>query len=405
MKTNTRTSILLALLPVFFLLLLTVSCKKVSDTTYPAPTDSEFLLKGSVINAVTHTGVANAKVYFGASTILTTDANGVYQFNCKTVEAGTYNVWVKAAGYAYGMVSATVASDAAMVNTIMLNPLSAPVTVGSAGGTVTVADPESLTPGASTTLTIPSGTFSENINVTLSRFTGIEVPMRAWGNMLNACTVNIGPEGTVCQKPVTLRFALPFADPTVNEIPVILYNLKPDGFSGVTTGLFAQVDHATNTATVEVSNFGTYCLGVDGSYQESNGTAGTVITVPLDRTLSSVDFAYQASNNYPGGTPSTISLAWLKNLASQNTVLNGERVSFTSLTTFTFNYIGSKPDSLAPVKNSGYYRWNPKVSYATVQMPMTTNIHGVSVSGIIEKQVYAPASGYDYVHDQGGGGK
>ena len=120
-----------------------------------------------------------------------------------------------------------------------------------------------------------------------------------------------------------------------------------------------------------------------------------------------MNFSYQDNNIYPGGTPSTISVPYLKNIASQNTRINGIRANFTDPTSFTLNYIGSKPDSLVPTKSTlaGYYRWVPKVTYVTQDMPMTTTIHGVSASGIIQKQVYLPVIGYVYVHDQGGGGK
>lgn len=38
-------------------------------------------------------------------------------------------------------------------------------------------------------------------------------------------------------------------------------------------------------------------------------------------------------------------------------------------------------------------------------MPVSTVINGVMVSGIIQKKVYGDACGWQYTHDQGGGGK
>jgi hypothetical protein len=400
MKTNIRHSIFLALLPAFFLLVLTEGCKKASDTTAPDQQEGEFILKGSVINASTHTGIANARVYFDEQTILTTDANGNYKVNCRTTGCGVYNVRVMAAGYGFGFASATIANDAAMVNTIMLKPLAEPVLIGSAGGTVAIADPEGFTPGSKTTLVIPNGAFSNEINVTLTRFTGIDVPGYAPASMLNLCAVNLGPADAVAGKAMDLSFAMPFVDPTVDNLPLLRYNFEENKW--VNTGAFAQVDHAANLARVQVSAFGAYSLAIEGTFLPSAGTSAAAVTLPLDPSLSFVDFSYLAKNVYPEGTPATISASYLKNIASQNT-----RVNFSDVTTFTFNYIGAKPDSLAAGKStlSGFYRWVPKVSYADQDIPVVTTIHGVTASGIMQRPIYAPASGYQFVHDQGGGGK
>ncbi|MDP1620797.1 MAG: hypothetical protein Q8M08_00515 [Bacteroidales bacterium] len=402
MKTNIRISLLLVLLPAFFLLLLTGGCKKASDTTPPEQPGGDFLLKGSVVNAVTLKGIANARVYFAGTTILTTDANGRYQVSCNTTGSGSFDVRVMADGFGFGFATATIEKNAAMVNTIMLNPLAEPVLIGSAGGAVMVTDPEGIVTGSKTTLSIPAGAFSGNVNVTLTRFTGIEVPGYAPANMLNLCAVNLGPTGMVAGKAAELRFAMPFADQSVNSLPLMRYDFE--GNNWVNTGTVAQVDHTTKVATVQVNEFGTYSLAVAGSFSESNGS-GSPVTVALDPALSNVDFSYLAKNEYPDGTPQSVSLSYLKNIASQNTRINGARVSFNNVTTFTLNYIGAKPDSLAPAGSAGFYRWVPRVIVSAQAMPMTTTINGLTTNGIIRKDVYSPAIGYQFVHDQGGGGK
>lgn len=405
MKRDIRNSIFFALLPVFFLLLLTEGCKKVSNTTEPEQQGGILWLKGSVINAKTHLPIANAKVYFAGQTILTTDANGNYKVNCKTTAGGVYDVRVMADGYGFGFASATIANDAAMVNTISLNPLAEPVSIGSTGGTVAMTDPEGIAPASKTTLIVPEGAFPGNINVTLTRFTGIDVPGYAPANTLNVCAVYLGPVGFVASKALELSFALPFTDAGINELPLMKYDFVANNW--VNTGSLAQVDHSTNLATVQITEFGTYSLAITGSYSELNGSSGNVVTLSLDPSESYIDFHYLAKNIYPDGTPANISVSFLKNIVSQNTRINGIRADFNDSTFFTLNYIGSKPDSIVPVKstNSGYYRWIPKVSYTTQDMPMTTTIHGMTVIGIIQKHVYSPLIGWEYVHDQGGGGK
>jgi len=403
MKTNIRYTSLFFLLPVFCLLLFTESCKKASDTTDPQQPNGEFWLKGSVINSGTHTGIANAQVYFAGQTVLTTDANGQYKVSCSTIGSGNYDVRVMANGYGFGFATATITKDAAMVNAIVLSPLADAVPVGSSGGSIMMADPECLVPGSQTTLIVPAGAFTGNVNVTFTRFTGIDVPGYAPANTLNLCTVNLGPAGTVAAKELEILFALPFTNPAVDNLPLMRYNFEANTWEN--TGTLAQVDHATNMATMQTTAFGTYSLGIAGTFTESAGSSTAAVVMPLDPNQSAIDLSYTAKNEYSGFTLETISLSYLKNIASQNTRINGTRASFNDVTTLTFNYIGSKPDSLAQVKTAGYYRWVPKVSYTTATMPMTTTIQGVAVNGTIVKQVYVPASGYEYVHDQGGGGK
>ncbi len=405
MKRNIKYTIFFALLPVFLTLLLTESCQKASDTTTPE-TQNGFYLKGSVINAETNAGIANARVYFGEQTELTTDASGNYQIDCRKVGNGNFDVRVIAEGYGYGFASAMVNTSAAMVNTIMLTPLSQPVTVGSNGGTMTIADPESFVANGQTILSIPAGAFASNREVSFTRFTGNKVPGYAPEGMLNVCTVFLGPADVIPSQPMEIRFALPFSDASLNNLPLLKYNF-PINTWDVVSGVTAHVNASGKTATVQVTSFGAYSLGVSGGFSESNGTSGSATTLKLDPTGSSIDFSYLATNVYSNGTPATISPDYLRNVASQNTRLNGIRVSFENNTLYTYTYIGSKPDSLAPVKSTmtGYYRWVPKVGYATQTMPMTSTIHNVAVTGIITKVVYSPMSGYEYVHDQGGGGK
>lgn len=405
MKTNIRTIFNFAILPALFLLLFAAGCQKASDTNTPDPQGGEFWLKGSVIDAKTQLGIANARIVFDDKTVLTTDAAGVYKIDCNTLSSGSFDIRAMANGYGFGFASATIGDGSAMVNTIVLTPVSEPVSIGASGGTISIADPESIAADGKTILVVPAGTFTGSTGVTLTRFTGIDVPGYAPANMLNLCAVNLGPAGTAANNPVELRFALPFNNPAADNLPLLKYDFETNTW--INTGVVALVNHTTNIATVQVTAFGTYSLAVAGSFTETNGTSGTAITLPLDRSLNSVNLTFQGKNEYPAGIPATISLPYLKNVASQNTKINGIRVSFKDLTTVTFNYIGSKPDSLAPVKSTaaGFYRWMPKVIYAPQDMPMTTMIHGTTVTGIIQKHVYSGDCGYEFVHDQGGGGK
>jgi len=404
MKTNLMKAVFTVLLPVFFVMLILQGCKKESDPNV-SDQPGDFMLKGSVIDAVTGTGIAGATVWFEGQAALATDANGVYRMDCIKAGYGSFDVIVKADGYGYGFTSAAISKDAAMVNTIFLAPLSATVPVGPAGRVIPAGDPEGIVPGTVTSLTIPDGAFSGTVNVAFTRFTGVEVPGYAPAGNLNMGTVDIDLSGATPSKSMELQFAMPFSDPAVNTLPLLKFNVQR--YSWENTGVAATIDQASHTATVQINSAGTYSLAIPGNFSETTGASGNSTTVDLDKALSAVDFTFQAVNDYPGGVPATISAVYLRNLASQNTLVNGSRTSFTAPTTLTFSYIGSKPDSVASVKSThtGFYRWYPRVSYAVSDMPMSVTIHGATVNGTIRKQVYSPASGYQYVHDQGGGGK
>ncbi len=403
MNNKFRITILTVLLPALFLLLSFQGCKKSSETPDPVQPDAALVLKGKVIHATTHAGIANATVYLAGQTLVT-DAAGWYTCNCKTIASGDYDVRVTANGYGYGFASATIDNNAAVVNTIVLKPLAEATVVGSAGGIVTIIDPESLFTGNVNYLMIPAGAFSSNVNVSFTRFAGVDVPGYAPASLLNLCTVNLAPEGTIAAQPVELRFPLPFNGAEINSLPLLRYDFATNTWNN--TGLNAQISGSENYAIVQVTEFGTYSLGVSGSYVETSGTSGPVNTLELSTSQSMVDFHFLASSAFQS-VPFTISPVYLKNLASQNTRIHGARVSFSDSTTYLFNYIGSKPDSLAPVKSTltGYYRWVPKVSYSTREMPVTITLRDVAVIGTITKETYTDACGWLYVHDQGGGGK
>ena len=405
MKRNTRITALSILLPAIFLLVLAGGCKKSSDPPASEPPVSDLWLKGSVINAQTHAPIVNAQVYFSGQSMLTTDVDGIYRVSCKAVTNGTYPVRVKAEGFGYGFATATIASDAAMVNSILLNPLATAVSIGPAGGILTVADPESYTSGGQTTLVVPQGAFTAGINVSFTRFTGVDVPGYAPANLLNLGTVNLAPAGTVASKPVELQFAMPFTDAGVTSLPLMRYDFETNNW--VNTGIVANVNTTSNTASAMITTFGLYSLAVTGSFSEPGSTSGATVNQQLDPKQSYIGLTYQASIEYPGGIPATVSPAYLRNLASQNTAIGGTRTSFSDATTLGYNYIGTKPDSLAPVKstNSSYYRWVPNVSYSPQAVSVTTIIHGTTATGIIHKQQYTASSFWQYVHDQGGGGK
>jgi len=359
------------------------------------------MLKGRVVDATTGSGIV-ARVFIAGMSV-TTNSEGVYEISSKLIGNGSWELLVEANEYGLATAIATITDDAAMVRTIRLAPLSNGATLGQSGGTLTVTDPESLTAGASAVLTVAPGTFTGTQAVLFNRLTGAGIPGYAPAGMLNLCAFSIAATAVVPAKPMTVTLPLPVADPSIATLSLLKFDPTTITWS-VVNGTQAVVDPSTHTATVQVDAFGYFSLAISGSYSESAGNGSTPVTIDLDKTRSQISFSFTATGQYTS-VPAGVSAAWLKNIASQNTKLNGERVAFDQTTEVMLNYIGYKPDSLTTTQSAGYYRWMPRVTYTDYQMPVTASVNGMVITGTIGKRAYAPSSSYQFVHDQGGGGK
>ena len=382
-----------------------VSCTKKGSSDDPAVVTSELWLKGRVINAVTNEAVPGASVVIEGQTALTTDATGCYTVNVLNLVPGSYRIKATASGFGYGSTEAQVSKNAVVANTIGLIPLSAPVTISPQGGTVSVPDPEAFKTGAATRLTIPPAAFSQAVSLSLTRFTGISVPGYAPAGFLNMGTFHIAPAGLAASVHLQAEIPLPFGNLDADNLALMKYDEVSDSWQF--TGQSAIVNHTAGTATMEVTASGTYSLAVTGSYSETSGTAGAQTTIGVDPKQSSVMMAYQAKSSFPNGVPPAVSALYLTNLASQNSCLHGKKISFTDSTYTTVNYIGIKPDSVPAAKATagGYYRWVPQVGRHGEEIPVITVIDGFTVNGIISKELHYGNGFWQFVHDQGGGGK
>jgi hypothetical protein len=386
------------------LVVIGTGCKKDPEPD-PVVPPVELILTGSVVNAATNVGIAGATVEIAGQTTLTTDAAGVYKLNVKKFAAGAYLVRASAAGYGYGSVVATVDANTAMANAITLAPLAPAVTIPPQGGNIKVPDHESVDPGAEFVLTVPSGAFSQDVKISLTRFTGIAVPGYAVANKLNMVTFNMAIEGPTSSKPIQMVVPLPVRNLTSGTLDVLKYDPATDTWQ--TTGLTATINSATGKASFEISASGAYSLALSGKYVESQGIPEKMTFIEVDPALSLVNLSYQATKTFPEGVPDNISLAYLTSIAEQNTYQRGTRVSFSALTHTTVNYIGTKPDSIPTKKstNAGFYRWVPKIGLQWVVIPSVTTIDGLrsSVNGLVRKEMQSDQGAYVFVHDQGGG--
>ena len=129
--------------------------------------------------------------------------------------------------------------------------------------------------------------------------------------------------------------------------------------------------------------------------------------VKVDPKQSSVMMSYQAAYQPENNAPSGYSAAWLTNLASQNTYTYGIKTSFSDLTWVTVNYIGTKPDSIPTTKATlaGFYRWVPQVGRNAEFIPSATVVEGMLINGLVTKEQETDRGIWQFIHDQGGGGK
>lgn len=398
------TSGLRILLLVPFLLLAAAACKKAPDSAVPVPPAGDNLLRGQVIDAGTRAGVPGATVLIEQSVALVTDAEGFYTIDCDAAGQGTYRVRATAAGYGYGVAEAQIEANAARVTLITLQPLAPAITTGPSPTTLTAADPEALVPGAMATLELPADAFPPATPVSFTRITGMAVPGSPPAGHLHLGAVIIQANPSTPGKPLILNLPLPVSDPTLTSLAILFYDFSADHWTATGT---ATVDPMAGTATVLLSRTGTYALAIGGSFTETDGPAGQTGTIQLPASSSTAILKYLARNDYPGGIPATVSAAYLRGTASQNTSLHGGRVSFADSTAILFDYTGSKPDSVPGTKSTsaGYYKWVPKVGYNSRTLPVTITVRGIRADGTIAKESYADASGWQYIHDQGGGGK
>ncbi len=401
MKTRFRSAAILLVLPLFMILLLQ-GCKKDSDTTTPSLQTGDLMLKGSVIDASTNSGMG-ALVFIAGQTI-TAGNSGIYEINCKLLGAGTHDVLVATNEYSFGTAIATVQSDAALVRTVRLTPVTNAANIPASGGTITMADPESLLPEGTAIMTVAPGTFNGSTVMAFTRYTGADVPGYAPAGMLNLCTFRIDAVAVVPGKPLTVTLPLPVSAASAVNLALLKFDPASIGWT-VVSGVTPTMNVAANTATVQVDAFGYYSLGLPGSFSETAGTATTPVTVDLDRGQSLIALSFNATTQFTGSIPYSVSTTWLKNLVSQNTKLYGERISFDLANELNLNYIGYKPDSVVTSRSAGYYRWMPRVTYTDRTMPFTLAIDGAVVTGTIGKRAFVPSSAYQFVHDQGGGGK
>ena len=243
------------------------------------------------------------------------------------------------------LLGSTLISGPAQVRAIRLAMQNPGVVIDAAGGTLKAASGESVT-GNGHEISIPSGALSQP--VTLS-FTGMEDFYFLYGkgtgsiSNIDLATVSIAPAGQSFQKPVIMRVSLPFRNDEGTQFSVYRYDASANSWTN--TGKKLNVDVSLTSGTVELNQGGIYSVACEGTFSEE------VVSQSVLKEYScqgETPLTWQALVDHPQGTPADISVNWLKNTVSHNTILGGH-VSFLRPTSTAVVCEPYQPGSSYPV--------------------------------------------------------
>jgi hypothetical protein len=399
------------------------SCKKAVKPIEPSqPPASTLYLKGKVIDFKTKKAIEGAVVEIVGIANVSSDKNGEYSIEAKTVKEKKIEVKATANGYGFASTFAQIEDDIAVVNRLMLLPLNSSIAIGVEGGVLESKNNEGLL-GNTIKLEIPPNAFDKTANISSTPFEGINVPGYAPDSMLNLVTVHLESDAGDPNIPLKLSFPLPFSAFILDSLPVLIFNQNE--YLWQYSGHYAKINKSTSMAVSEVEIMGTYSLSVAGSINESFFEETDAGSKLLDETKSAYEFSWLAKVEYPEGIPDSLSPNWLKNVASQNIHSASGRVSLFDSTFTTINYIPYKPDSVSILKSTylfGRWRWIPQVNsklrcfqnYIYMWIFSDDNNNGVLDPGEVKRKIYYlpfyicfivtnDESFWRYKHDQGGG--
>jgi|GEM_PF-2535788 len=381
------------------------SVKEVGPTEPIDGTTYILYLTGRVVDKDTHSGIADAVVKIGNNIIVSTDRLGYYKAKAENIGSGYITVSAKADDYGYGTTQAYIRlnDNGASVNTIQLVKLKTPVLIGSGGGSVAVDNTEGFS-DTGITLNIPNGALSQSKSISLTPFEGIDVPGLPPAGYLNIGVIHIEPDGFVLNKEATLTIPLPFTSATADSLPLMIYNTETNDWQ--LTGEYAVINSSNNTASAQISKFGTYSLGVAGGYEETLESSEEQDMNFLDTNKTSMEIGWKAEISYPNGIPDGVSPEWLKNAVAQNTLLEGGRISFTDSTYTRLSYTGAPPDSLTKLLKTKYAGCRYKPIYRYVIIIIREKVRygkwTIIVINLIVKRRIIIGWYLDCRHDQGG---
>jgi len=382
--------------------------KKVGPTEPETNSLRELYLTGRVVDKETRNGIVNVDVQIGTDTKTTTDNQGYYKVKAMNVGSGTVNVLAHADGYGYGSTQAFIdlKNGGATVNIIPLLQLNSMVSVDITGGTISTINAEGFSSN-SITLNIPNGALDKTTSISVSSFEGIEVPGLPPQGYLNVITSHIEPDALVLNKKANLILPLPFVSETTDSLRLLYYIKETNKWQ--LENDYAVIDSSSNTASVQISHFGTYSLGINGRYEETLDNSQILGTYYLDTKNVFKTIGWMAGIEYPNGIPTGVSIRWLKNTVSQNTLIGSGRLSFFDTTFTIINYISIAPDSAQILsKNnsvncpSGYIKV-PIYRIIKKRVPESVFLMGRWTTIYNEITEQGEQIGWYCKHDQGGG--
>ncbi len=277
------------------------------------------ILKYDITGYVYESGsvaISGAEVFVDGKLVTTTDATGKYVI--PKVVTGTYLVEASKTGYIKNKFNVTVSEAGALTSALTLKKVTPPVTVTTAGGTVTGTS----SPGVpAATLTIPAGALTATAQISVTPLSGNEapdIPPSSSGTVLGV-TVSLDSSDPNITFPngITLTFNLPFPHQPGTFLEVVTFNEKTKLWE---TYKNALVSSDGKTASLKIYHFSTWNLMVKASFTQTVVTTNAPAIVPYANLISwTITPAYTIT---PSGVALDAALSqWLGNIFAEETWL------------------------------------------------------------------------------------
>jgi Carboxypeptidase regulatory-like domain len=255
--------------------------------------------------------VAGATVSLDGKAVSTTDSQGKYTIS--KILPGSYQIEVVKDGYTKGHFTVLVTEDGAVTSLITLKKLAPVVVIGVAGGTVAGTGSSGRTSAA---LTIPAGTLSASVQISVTTLAGNEAPNIAQSAgkapgvivSLDSSDPNITfPNGII------LTFSLPFTHKPGDGVQVVSYNEVTNHWDPYPNAI---VSNDGKTASLIIYHFSLWGAIVNTSFVQQDDIENTPVVVPY-----ATRFEWQSMIDFRDGIPAELDPSFFYSIVESATNL------------------------------------------------------------------------------------
>lgn len=276
--------------------------------------------------------IAGATVSLDGKAVSTTDSQGKYTIS--KILPGSYQIEVVKDGYTKGHFTVSVTSDGTVTSLITLKKLAPAVTISVSGGTVAGTGSSG---GTSAALTIPAGTLSSSVQISVTTLVGNESPNigqiagKAPGVIvsLDSSDPNITfPNG------ITLTFSLPFTHKPGDGVQIVSYNEVTNHWDNFPNAI---VSNDGKTASLTIYHFSLWGAIVNASFVQQDDVANTPVVIPYASS-----FEWQSMIDFREGFPADLEPSFFYSIVESETNLRFSTYKVASVV----SPIGNRTNSL-----------------------------------------------------------